>query len=266
MKLALCCGINYVGTGSDLAGCLNDAADWEEALVQRGFEVSKLLERDATAAAIMENLARLIERLSYGDILVWTFSGHGSWVPDDSGDEPDGRDEIICPYDITEGIWITDDQITEVFSKKKAGARIIMLSDSCHSGSVSRMSTALAPNPRGQKIRFLPPSAFMTERDISDVRGFSIARASKPVGSSASLLISGCRDREFSYDAWFGDRANGAFTRAAIDSLEEMHSPASYRDWHKKIRTKLPSAEYPQTPQILARADMKKWTALGEGR
>jgi len=264
MKLALCCGINYVGTGSDLAGCVNDAADWEYALIQRGYEVSKLLERDATATAIMENLARLIERLTYGDILVFTFSGHGSWVPDESGDEPDGRDEIICPYDITEGVWITDDQIAEVLKHTK-GARVIMISDSCHSGSVSRMSTALKPNPRGQKVRFLPPSAFMNERDISDVRGFSNARASKPVGSSASVLLSGCRDREFSYDAWFGDRANGAFTRAALDALGE--SPATYRDWHKKIRTRLPSAEYPQTPQILAsRGDMKKWPALGEGR
>jgi len=128
------------------------------------------------------------------------------------------------------------------------------------------MSTALKPNPRGQKIRFLPPSSFMPPREISDVRGFSTARASKPVGASASLLISGCRDREFSYDAWFGERANGAFTRAALDSLTELHSPASYRDWRNKIRTKLPSAEYPQTPQMLGRADMKKWIALDEGR
>ena len=40
-KRALCIGINdYPGTGSDLAGCVNDANDWAEALAGRGFEVA----------------------------------------------------------------------------------------------------------------------------------------------------------------------------------------------------------------------------------
>ena len=45
-KRALCIGINdYPGTGSDLAGCVNDANDWGDALQGRGFEVTHAARR-----------------------------------------------------------------------------------------------------------------------------------------------------------------------------------------------------------------------------
>ncbi|HEY3493621.1 MAG TPA: caspase family protein [Polyangiaceae bacterium] len=283
-KRALCVGINYQGTGSELAGCLNDAADWSEALTNRGFEVEHLLEQAATAETILAKLREHVSALKYGDILAFTFSGHGSWVPDEDGDEDDERDEILCPVDIESGIWITDDQLHEVFSTRERGARIVMLSDSCHSGTVSRFSREPMPqSAHTPKVRFMPPTAFMkpkpvgivhdnipTGEEIMDVRGFGPTRA-RPVGSGASVLISGCQDVQFSYDAWFTapdgtERANGAFTRAAIDSLAEIHAPATYRDWHRKIRSKLPSATYPQTPMLTARGDQKRWGALDEGR
>jgi len=48
MKHALCVGINKYGSGSDLAGCVNDANDVQAALEQRGFDVISLLDADAT--------------------------------------------------------------------------------------------------------------------------------------------------------------------------------------------------------------------------
>jgi len=266
-KYALCVGCNYPGTGSELYGCVNDAEDWSTVLAERGYEVDTLFNEEATAAEILSKLAAMVSRCEYGDIACFTFSGHGSWVPDESGDEPDGRDEVICPADIEQGIWISDDQLAEVFAERARGARVVMLADSCHSGTVSRLSTALRPHERASKIRFLPPEVFYGRNspEILDVRGIG-SRPAKAAGSSASLLISGCKDTEYSYDAWFGDRANGAFTRAAIDALKEVHATASYAEWHRKIRTKLPSASYPQTPQLLAAGFQKKWPALGEGR
>jgi hypothetical protein len=46
MRYALCIGLNdYPGTGSDLAGCVNDANDWAEELTKREFDVE--VRRDA---------------------------------------------------------------------------------------------------------------------------------------------------------------------------------------------------------------------------
>lgn len=111
-KHALCIGINdYPGTDSDLAGCVNDAHDWAAELRQRGFEVTLLLDHEATLAAMTASLAELIRNVRKSDTVVITYSGHGTWVPDSSNDEPDGRDEGLCPYDIEAAVPLLDDEI-----------------------------------------------------------------------------------------------------------------------------------------------------------
>ena len=142
-KRALCIGINdYPGTDSDLSGCVNDAEDWAAMLGARGFEVSKLIDSEATKAAMVTAIRDLVGGAKKGDSVVVTYSGHGTWVPDDSGDEPDGRDEALCPYDIGAGNALLDDEIHELFSARAAGVRVLLISDSCHSGSVRRGSAA----------------------------------------------------------------------------------------------------------------------------
>ena len=97
-KRALCVGINdYPGTNSDLSGCVNDANDWAAALKTRKYDTVVLLDKKATRKGIVTALNELIQGAQAGDSLVFTFSGHGSWLPDDNGDEPDGRDEMLCP-------------------------------------------------------------------------------------------------------------------------------------------------------------------------
>lgn len=70
-KYALCIGINdYPGTGSDLAGCVNDAKDWSEALKNRGFTVSKLFDKQATGKGIRESIKSVIAKGKNGDTVV----------------------------------------------------------------------------------------------------------------------------------------------------------------------------------------------------
>jgi len=93
-KRVLCVGINdYPGTDMDLAGCVNDAKDWKALLEQRGYTVASLHDAKATKAAILSALRSLMAGSAAGDSLVFTFSGHGSWLPDASRDEPDARDD-----------------------------------------------------------------------------------------------------------------------------------------------------------------------------
>ena len=138
-KRALCVGINdYPGTDSDLSGCVNDANDWAEVLNARGYEVTRLLDGQATRQALVEALTNLVSTARAGDSLVFTFSGHGSWLPDDDGDEPDGRDEMLCPYDINNQQYLMDDDLAKIFSQKPKDVLLYFISDSCHSGSVAR--------------------------------------------------------------------------------------------------------------------------------
>jgi hypothetical protein len=63
-------------------------------------------------------------------------------------------------------------------------------------------------------------------------------------------------DEEYSYDAWFGNRPNGAFTRRALDVYQ---SGMTIKQWHQAIRAGLPNDFHPQTPQLSATWAQKYW-------
>jgi hypothetical protein len=248
-KKALCIGINdYPGTQNDLSGCVNDANDWATELTARGFTVDKLLDAAATKAAMVAAIGTLIDGAAKGDSLIFTYSGHGTWVPDKSGDEPDNRDEALCPYDLATQGALLDDDIHELFSRRKPGVRIVLISDSCHSGSVTRGSEEDI-DPGVPRIRFMPPEAWMAKEDLPPMQ----LRAAIPRGgftrTGGDLLLAGCLDTEYSYDTRFNGRPNGAFTFYALKALREA-KPTTYEKWFNAIRAYLPSTRLPQTPQI----------------
>lgn len=271
MKRSLHIGINdYPGTDMDLAGCVNDADDWRAALEARNFEATSMLDGDATKSNIIEALNKITRDSGRDDIAVITYSGHGTWVPDMDGDESDGRDEALCPYDVTLGNIVTDDELYDIFSDRKRGARIIVISDSCHSGTLTRATRSLPENEMGakaaQKARFLSP-VFYIRDDEEMLRKARQAESLKASGKirAAAVLISGCRDEEYSYDARFNNRPNGAFTYASLQALKEVPATASYRKWHQQIREYLPSINYPQTPQLSGSwTQRNKWRILCE--
>jgi hypothetical protein len=260
-KFAVCVGINdYPGSGNDLSGCVNDANDWEAELKRRSFRVTKLLDRQATKKGIVSALNTTIGQAKSGDVVVFTYSGHGSWQPDRDGDEPDGRDEGWCPYDLSSAGLLTDDEMYELFGSLAKGARLVMLSDSCHSGTVARMAPPAGDS--APRIRFLPPERFLkpAQLRIADrIRRTTRAAAVKP---HRALLISGCMDYEYSYDASFGGRANGAYTYFALKALQKLKATATYLDWHAAIRKALPNQSHPQSPNLFGSAAQKRWKVL----
>jgi hypothetical protein len=265
-RLGLCIGINdYPGTGMDLQGCVNDAKDWAQLLSDRSFDVQTLLDGQATKAKLIEQLNDYtLNKIKSGDTLVITYSGHGTYVRDLDGDEPDGTDEAICPYDVMAGQVLTDDELYTAFSMRPHGSRLVFISDSCHSGTVNRFAPTIDPviGCGGTRVRFLPPAVFMLGVDpLSLPAPRAFLPRSKPAGTSA-LLVAGCRDAEYSYDATFGNRPNGAFTYVAIKAYRETQ-PRNYSAWFKAIRDGLPTQEYPQSPQLMGTKFQKSgWPAL----
>ena len=258
-KRALCVGINdYPGTDMDLGGCVNDAKDWQALLEARGYTTTRLLDGEGTRANIRAALEELVSKAKDGDSLVFTFSGHGSWLPDDDRDEPDARDEMMCPHDVMKDQFLLDDDLYQLFSLKAAGARLYVLADCCHSGSVVRYAPAPAAADNVPiKARFLPPYVFargdrMVERAIDRA-------ANTPAPTKLdypALLFSGCQDTEFSYDTSFNGRPNGAFTRTAIEALQDA-SVTTPKALHDAIRKRLPSQSLPQSPQLFGSREAK---------
>lgn len=249
-KNALCIGINdYPGTDSDLSGCVNDAHDWAAALQEFGFNVSTLIDEQATREAMVGALGDLIGNAQSGETIVLTYSGHGTWLEDTDGDEPDARDEALCPWDITTAGPLLDDDIRKLFDTRAPGVRLLLISDSCHSGSVTRGNESDL-DANAPRARFLPPAAWMKPEALPGVpRSSSLTLEGGLRRVGGDLLLAGCRDDQYSWDTSFAGRANGAFTFYALKTLKQ-NEPKTYDQWFAAIRQYLPSTRLPQEPQI----------------
>ena len=272
-KRALCIGINnYPGTQMDLAGCVNDAKAWADTLRSRGFSVETLVDAQATKAAMLAGFKAVIGAAKSGDVVAITFSGHGTYVPDLNGDEVDGLDEALCPYDIqTAGAALTDDEIHAIFAARPAGVRLVLISDSCHSGTVTRAAApdpdaANAPRPRFMPMgNWLPADRLPRGASGRPLTSVAVSAGSSPFNGALSrregdLLLSGCKEgpNNFSYDATIKGTPTGAFTYYALKALATLKPDATYADWHAAINpANLPSASYPQSPQIVGSAQAK---------
>jgi hypothetical protein len=227
-----------------------------------------LLNRQATGKAIRAGIAALVGGARPGDSAVITYSGHGSFVPDTDGDEPDGTAECLCPYDVGSQGPITDDELFDLYSARPAGVKLLMISDSCHSGTVARFAPITTPptiaggHAPQRKVRFLPPAAYLSQREVAKLGLRRAFRKSSPPGRYAALLMAGCQDTEYSYDAYFKGRPNGAFSFVALRALPKLPAKATYKDWFAAIRKVLPSQQYPQSPNLYGSSSMKGWKVL----
>lgn len=151
---ALIIGIDrYAETALSLVGSTEDARNMGDFAVRRwGFaptDVKLLLDGAATRAAILEALDRwLVDGTKPGDTVLFYFSGHGYHVPDRDGDERaenagDDQDEVLVAHDgrlYADGRYegfVIDDEIAARLKKLK-DRQVVMLFDSCHSGTMTR--------------------------------------------------------------------------------------------------------------------------------
>lgn len=263
-KKALCIGINYVGTEHELSGCVNDADDWSRLLGTNGFDVGVLTEKQATKGQMVQTMRLLVMGLQPGDTGFITFSGHGSWVPDRNGDEPDGRDEAFCPVDLGDdgANLLLDDEVSGILAAVPAAAHLVLVTDCCHSGSVYRM----APGQTRRRVRFLPPAHFIkTDSLVTKMDrafGQSVKKHNNP--PPGVIHFSGCRDNEYSIDAEIEGRACGAFSYVATRAFAEVAAKGgSYADAHKLVRRHLPNWDFQQTPLLNAASALKKVKVFG---
>jgi metacaspase-1 len=267
----------YAGWDGPLSACEFDAKDMAALAKSRGMTPTVLLTKKATRAATLAAMRSAAKALKAGDMFLLTFSGHGGQVPDTNGDEPDRKDETWCLFDGQ----LIDDELYFELSRFGAGVRVLVLSDSCHSGTVTR-ELPPPPPPPGQRARLMPDSVarrvyaqhqafydqLQTDVAAAASKAFvdpdaalavvgAAAQATALVGKfkPAVILVSGCQDNQTSLD---GDH-NGAFTEQLLKVWNHGRFDGSYATLHAQVRAGMPAS---QSPNLFVLGDAKPASAF----
>lgn len=112
--------------------------------------IKKLVNQQATKAAIMNAFKSLASQSKRGDIVYVHFSGHGQQMKDVHNDEKDGLDECWIPYDAYRKPCekdkgekhLTDDEVNYYLNtiRDRIGdtGKMLVVIDACHSGDATR--------------------------------------------------------------------------------------------------------------------------------
>ncbi|MBV5304294.1 MAG: caspase family protein [Chlorobium sp.] len=269
-KKALLVGVNDyapVGAGGpDLRGCVNDVRDMANTLSVLGIVPSSpttmriLTDSRATRANIMAGLKWLTTGAKAGDVLVFYYSGHGSQMIDVDGDEPDGKDETICPHDFATAGMIKDDDLRKAFTTLPAGVNLDVILDSCHSGTGTRELAALASTDEKVSVnyRFVEPPIdwgfFLDANPSLPVRGIlKPKKGEKDVSIAAGLnhvLWAGCRDNQTSAETSIGGVYRGVFTYNFCKVLRGAGVTITRKRLDSQISTNIKAMGYAQVPQL----------------
>jgi hypothetical protein len=250
-KKAFCVGINdYPYPGYDLKGCINDIHEWSELLINHfdfpRSNVKIITDSEATKRNVINGVKDLITKAKAGDVLVFVNASHGSYLLDTSGDE-EKFDEIICPYNVKED-EIKDDELRELFIDLPAGVKLTVISDSCFSGTITRVIA---------RVRFLDPS-LRGCKVIPDPWRLKKKKIEKyPESAMREILLSGCSDNEFAHEIIYSDVHHGAMSYFALQAIRDANYRITYAELVKWVNDLLEKNGYRQHPQLEGRAENK---------
>lgn len=253
-KYAMHLGVNitdpkhYAGL-QHLTGCINDASQFHTVSKKVKFDKIEFLPNEkATTKNYKKILTQWAKELEKGDLLWITYSGHGGKKPDLNGDEDDNWDETWCLYDRE----LIDDEQFYMYQKYKEGVQIFILSDSCHSGTVSKAvmddakgedGSQLANQQNWEKFKKehkaksrMAPAEVCINTYLNNKKTYDAVLKDKSIltGDIAAhvLLFAACQDNQESIE--YGD--NGYFTTQAMEALIKLKKNPTYKDLFHGIK------------------------------
>jgi metacaspase-1 len=254
---------HYGGWSGPLNGCENDAKDMAALAKKQGFNpVHTLLTRQATSKAVLGAIDDAAAKLESGDILFLSDSSHGGQVPDTNNDETDDEyDETWCLYDRE----LIDDELYARWQRFREGVRIVVLSDSCHSGTVLRaVPQMLRPSAVASVVEGAPDdenelegvmkamrddraaAVYQEHKDLYDRLQREAGASEKAQIRATVILISGCQDNQTSAD---GAR-NGLFTETLLKVWKAGKFKGGYRPFWRQIVKQMPLWQSPNFMRV----------------
>lgn len=254
----------------------NDVPLIKATLMSQGFTENNIVvveDKAASKAGLVEAIKQhLIGKVSQGDIAVFHYSGHGQQVLDDNGDEIDGLDEALVPFDAAP-VWqpgineaqyhLRDDELGDLFNelRQKLGedGHLLAILDACSSGTATRGFGV----SRGYHSPLVPEGhAFASASKDAVGRGLSLEDKPPKRGADFQLapfaLISAAHADQLNYEAFTADgKRVGSLSYAFSRAMAQSQPGLTYKELFGRIMIEMATIAPNQTPDIEGAMDQR---------
>ena len=222
-RKALCIGIDAYASPNRLTGCVHDANTWASLLRANHFEPVLLLDQQAGYDSMTAALRSLVQSSSAGDVIVFTYSGHGTTVPDLTGRTQDGMEEAMVPADfsVDNPKLLMDFDLKAIMDTLPGDVNLTCFIDCCHSGTILRMFVGMGPQGNAaadERARFIT----LTPDEVAAVQEyqsrFGAASRGNVFGGQElmrEVAFAACLPQEVAWEV----NGQGEFTRLATTLL-----------------------------------------------
>lgn len=229
----------------ELPAARQDAIDLCAIARKQGFDATLCIDDEAKCADIRNAITRAENELDSGDVLLLTFAGHGRRShtfqrtrkfpekPPGCGNPPaesEGWDSSLCFYDGR----IIDNEFYSFWCRLKKGVRVVMIIDSCESGSMfGLLPFSNDTGARLASIRSVDPSMARTETDVItvwpeiDVKPELELHMIPPT----VLIMSASKDSSIERNG----KTNGAFTGGFLSAWRSKENGDTYTSFFQKV-------------------------------
>lgn len=272
-----------------LRGCVNDALQLQALLIERyglsDGQTRLLLDSQATSAAITAGLHWLAEADDDGTpaARLFFFAGHGTLKADEQGDEPDGTDECLLPYDHASAGLMTDDLLRQIYASFRA-MPLLLIMDCCHAGTIHRgldddVRERFIPIEPDEEQRIAAARQRFQDRQHEQIVAQLRMIAGQPVveeqiqqvaqeirgliekqhfGQASAddnvVLLAACRADQTASDARFGETYHGVLSFYLLQLLRETSGDVSYAQLISQLRPRVQQSKFTQEPQLISSA------------
>ncbi|MEI8075007.1 MAG: caspase family protein [Bacteroidota bacterium] len=244
---------------------MNDLKYVKAALKKNGFtdnNIDTLVNQQATKENMLQSLNRLVANVSKGDIVFFQFSGHGQQIEDDNGDEADGYDEALIPYDAKAAYdpvtyngqnHFRDDllgaKLQLIRNKIGTSGSLLVLLDACYSGTATRGNEFAIC--RGDAHAFqspgYEPKESLTKNTAHSGTGFLKLNNSE----SNMIVISASSPNQMNYESKdLNQMGVGSLSYAFAKAVSNLQDGSNYAGLFQKIKSQIQANIPTQVPMI----------------
>jgi hypothetical protein len=235
----------------------NDVPLISGTLSRKGFDSKNIVcltNENATKKRIISSFNQMIAQAQPNDLIYIHFSTHGQQVTDLNGDEDDGLDEAIVPYDaqktFVKGVYegknhLIDDELngylSQLRSKIGKDGSLLVVIDACHSGDATRGNNSEADSAvlRGTNDIFNLGTKKITQLQPKKKLDWVVFSATQPYQNNYEYKLNG---------EYFGSLSYAI--NLAISELSTQVSFSKLFELIQSKRTNMKVSGYPQRPMI----------------